>query len=70
MKVNLLNGKDKYIERPNCWSIEINGVNYVGGWCGWKNEYKHQFDNWIVTKIKVSGGWYSFYDFHIECKEK
>ena len=54
----------------SCWSIEINGVKYVGGQCGWKNEYKHQFDNWVVTKIKVSGGWYSFYDIHIECKEK
>ena len=48
-----------------CWGIRINGVPYVGGWAGWKNEYKHQFDNDKVLKVLVSGGWYAFWDFDI-----
>lgn len=51
------------------WGITINDVRYVGAWAGWKNEYKHQFDNWIVEKIEVNGGWYCWYDFNIKCKK-
>jgi len=52
----------------NAWGIRINDIPYVGNWCGWENKYNHQYDNWIVTKVRVNGGWYCFYDFNIECK--
>lgn len=52
-----------------CWGIRINGIPYVGGWAGWKNEYQHQFDDCRVIKVLVEGGWYCFYDFHIVCEE-
>ena len=51
------------------WGIRINDKRYLGNWAGWKNEYNHEYDNWVVTKIRVNGGWYCFYDFDIECEK-
>lgn len=51
-----------------CWGIKINGIPYVGSWIGWKNEYKHQFDDYEVESVSVHGGWYCFYDFYIKTK--
>ena len=53
-----------------CWGIKINDIPYVGGWAGWKNEYKHQFDDYEVEKVSVYGGWYCFYDFYIYTKQE
>ena len=52
-----------------CWGIRINGIPYVGGWAGWKNDYRHEYDEERVVEVRVSGGWYCFYDFYIECEE-
>ena len=49
----------------SCWGIRINGVRYVGDWCGWKNEYNHEYDDENVVEVRVNGGWYCFYDFDI-----
>ena len=52
-----------------CWGITINDVPYVGSWAGWENKYKHEYDDYIVTEVRVNGGWYCFYDFNIKCKK-
>ena len=54
----------------SCWGITINSIPYVGNWAGWENKYNHEFDNYIVTKVEVNGGWYCFYDFDIKCEKK
>ena len=53
----------------NCWGIRINDIPYVGGWIGWKNEYHGEYDEERVTEVRISGGWYCFYDFYILCEE-
>ena len=62
----------------DCWGIYINyrygfmgghiTKRYVGGWVGWVNDYNHEYDDYIVTQVDVSGGWYCYYDFTINCK--
>lgn len=49
----------------NAWGIKINDVPYVGDWAGWKNEYRGEYDEEKVIEVRVSGGWYCFYDFGI-----
>ena len=55
-------------EMGACWGIRINGIPYVGGWAGWENKYKHEFDDHEVAEVRVNGGWYCFYDFDILTK--
>lgn len=56
-------------EMCDCWGIRINNIPYLGGWCGWKNEYRHEYDEEKVIEVRVSGGWCCFYDFDIYCEE-
>ena len=53
----------------NAWGIRINGIPYVGDWNGWQNKYRHEYDEEKVIEVRVSGGWYCFYDFYIDCEE-
>lgn len=56
-----------YIKYRFCnWGDYIS-KRYVGDWAGWQNEYDHEYDNYIVTKVEVDGGWYCYYDFTINC---
>ena len=47
------------------WEITINRQVYVSGWIGHEPTYNHEYDDAIVKKIRVDGGWYCFYDFDI-----
>lgn len=66
---NVMNIGDGFGDPENkawpCWGIRIDGIPYVGGWCGWKNKYHHELDDEVVRDVRVSGGWYCFYDFDI-----
>lgn len=53
----------------DAWGIRINDIPYVGDWAGWKNEYRGEYDEEKVIEVRVSGGWYCFYDFDITCEE-
>ena len=48
------------------WRITINGVTYWSAWQGDKcQKYDNGLDNEVVSKVKVCGGWYCFWDFNI-----
>ena len=47
------------------WGIYVNDVPYLGDWNGWRNKYRHEYDDEKVLEVKVDGGWYCFYDFRI-----
>lgn len=55
----------------NAWKICIEDKVYLNGWLNnhYDQQYNGEYDNNEVESIKINGGWYCAYDFHIKVKK-